>query len=1122
MESWNAEANDLFLEALELEPGERRQRFLDQSCGADGELRRRVDALLYASERAGSFLDPSTAAFDGPLENDADVDASSLATIGVYELVKRIGEGGFGEVWTADQREPVRRRVAIKILKPGMDSREVLARFEVERQALALMDHPNVAKVFDAGQTEARSPLGAGRSYFVMEHVAGLPIHDYCDTARLPIRERLELFVQVCRAVHHAHTKGLIHRDLKPANILVTLVEGAGSGPGPHPVPKVIDFGIAKATAAPVTQQRLQTEMGRLMGTPEYMSPEQAGTGGVDVDTRSDVYSLGVTLYQLLTGTLPLDSHALRKADCMSIVKILREQELPTPSARLSTLETEPVNQREGATPQEIAAKRNVDFSSLRRQLRGDLDWIVMKCLEKDRTRRYETAISLEEDIGRYLSGEPVVAAPPSKAYRIRKFVRRHRVGVAASVTVVAALLAGLAGTTWAVIWALGERDVARGAVDKFLVAAGLSEHWEQPLPQPGRAELFEAALRYFETITDDPSSRAHREAVINHALILHALHRYEDAISVLDRFLAQAPHSVPALAERGHMLRHLSRFEESRASLEEAARLAPNDPSVHARLGELYDDTGQWEKSLAERDRALALEPDSVFNHHGRGLALTGLRRFDEALAEFDRAIAISPELAPPHRGRGRVLEEGLGRSKEALAEFDRALAIDPTSASAHDCRGIALLALGSPEQALAAHDRAIEIEPNTAKYHVDRGQDLYHGLKRSEDALVEFDRALVLDPNSADAHLGRGEALWGMQRVEEALTEYDHSIALAPSEQAWTGRGNVLNALGRPEEGLEAYRKALALKSDYAWAWTGMGNSLLALDRANEAIEAQRQAVNLRPGLAEAHLNLANALYTSGATGEAIVEYRKACDLKHDFAAALSNLGGALAETGDIDGAIRALTDATRIQPTLAEPQLLLGSLEMQQGRFDEALVRLRQAQALLASRPDLVGTAANWISIAERKAALASRLDETVSGAAQPHDADERIEFAEILAARARHAEAARMYTEAFAEAPALADELERGHRYNAACCAVRAASSGDADGAGWRERALGWLRADLEAREPFPGLAATLGHWKVDPDLAHVRDHVGELPAAEREGWTRIWSDVDSRIAGASGR
>ncbi|OWY72653.1 hypothetical protein B7486_06985 [cyanobacterium TDX16] len=415
-------AKRIFMAALDLDPAQR-PALITKECKADAALQREVEALLAAHE-GNPILDPAT--LPAQPANNASPKSKNIAgsarvgeEIGPYRLLERIGEGGFGEVWIAEQKTPVRRKVALKIIKAGMDTREVLARFEAERQALAVMDHPSVAKVFDAGAT------AGGRPYFVMEFVAGLPINAYCDSAKLRIKERLALFMSICHAVQHAHQKGIIHRDLKPGNIIVTLQDG-------KPVPKVIDFGIAKATVGRLTERTLHTETGRVIGTPEYMAPEQAGTSGLDVDTRADIYSLGVILYELLTGTLPLDGNTLRSAGIEAVGRMLNEFEPPKPSTRLSTLVNEPVT-RGRAEPAAIAKTHGADLRTLQRELRGDLDWITLKALEKDRTRRYETASAFAADVDRHLTGEPVIAAPPSVGYRVKKFVRKHRARVIAA-----------------------------------------------------------------------------------------------------------------------------------------------------------------------------------------------------------------------------------------------------------------------------------------------------------------------------------------------------------------------------------------------------------------------------------------------------------------------------------------------------------------------------------------------------------------------------------------------------------------------------------------------------------------------------------------------------------------
>jgi eukaryotic-like serine/threonine-protein kinase len=416
---------ELFAEALALDSGER-ATFLERACGTDAELLRQVLELLDAHADDSPVLrTTSTAVLGGETLSEG-----AGAEIGRYKLLQKIGEGGCGIVYMAEQEEPVRRRVALKIIKLGMDTKSVVARFEAERQALALMNHPNIAKVFDAGATEA------GRPYFVMELVRGVKITEYCDEARLGTRERLDLFIQVCQAVQHAHQKGIIHRDLKPSNVLVTINDGAA-------VPKVIDFGIAKAVEGRLTDKTLFTQFEALLGTPAYMSPEQAVMTSLDIDTRSDIYSLGVLLYEMLTGKTPFDGQELMAQGLDALRQTIREREPARPSTRLATLPSE-----EQTT---TAKRRSVDTAKLLHQLKGDLDWIVMKCLEKDRGRRYATANGLAADLNRHLSNEPVTARPPSTVYRLQKAWRRNRLVFTASAAVVLALAIGLtmAGIGW-------------------------------------------------------------------------------------------------------------------------------------------------------------------------------------------------------------------------------------------------------------------------------------------------------------------------------------------------------------------------------------------------------------------------------------------------------------------------------------------------------------------------------------------------------------------------------------------------------------------------------------------------------------------------------------------------
>jgi serine/threonine protein kinase/WD40 repeat protein len=437
----------IFDAAVELEDPAQRAAYLNAACGPDQQLRAAVEDLLRHDDAAGSFLSPATpfAAAQEP-----SVREGPGTVIGPYMLMEQIGEGGMGLVFVAEQHQPIRRKVALKVIKPGMDSRQVVARFEAERQALALMDHPNIAKVFDGGTTPSSRP------YFVMELVRGVPITQFCDDNRLTPRQRLELFVSVCQAVQHAHQKGIIHRDVKPANVLVTLHDGT-------PVVKVIDFGVAKAIGGQVTDKSVYTRFNQMVGTPMYMSPEQAGMSGLDIDTRTDVYALGVLLYELLTGTTPFDKQRLHTAAYDEMCRIIREEEPPKPSTRLSTL---------GAALPTVSAQRRTDPRRLSQLVRGELDWIAMKALEKDRNCRYESASAFAADVQRYLHDEPVLACPPSVWYRLRKFLRRNKRPALAAAVVALALVGGILGTTLGMIRAVGEAKQKEAA----LGAARLSE----------------------------------------------------------------------------------------------------------------------------------------------------------------------------------------------------------------------------------------------------------------------------------------------------------------------------------------------------------------------------------------------------------------------------------------------------------------------------------------------------------------------------------------------------------------------------------------------------------------------------------------------------------------------
>jgi len=649
----HAELRRLFDLAAEASPSERSQ-LLDEE-GVSGETRKRVLAMIAASEGDG-FLDEATV--DASPERSRRASESPGEQIDRYKLLQPIGEGGFGTVWMAEQKEPVKRRVALKIIKLGMDTKQVIARFEAERQALAMMDHPNIAKVLDAGATET------GRPYFVMEYIRGVPLLEYCDTEKLDTSARLDLFILICKAIQHAHQKGVIHRDIKPSNVLVTLHDGI-------PVPKVIDFGIAKATNQELTDKTLFTEHRQMIGTPAYMSPEQAEMSGLDVDTRSDIYSLGVLLYELLTGTTPFTREELASAGFDGMMRIIREIEPKKPSTRLATL---------GRTATKTADQRRTDAQKLGTLLRGDLDWIVMKCLEKDRTRRYETATGLAYDIDRHLTDKPVLAGPPSAAYQFRKFVRRNKGRVAAAAAIAGTLAIGLAGVSVMYVDAEGAR---REATAQYLEAEraredadALNEYFFEVF---GRIAWADAAGASGEGMT-----QLSAKGVVDRALEFVG-------VSLEGRPLLEAK-ARNALASSALALGDYETTQlqyELIIELYAEAGLADDDPNVLIARGMSLIGTADANPTEAELAEAIELDAQVAAQVEpcSRGLSLSEfvahelneLGRHDEAIALLERRLA-GCEFSEVSRWRMSLLaihKSGLASIYTGAGRFDDAAAL-------------------------------------------------------------------------------------------------------------------------------------------------------------------------------------------------------------------------------------------------------------------------------------------------------------------------------------------------------------------------------------------------------------------------------------------------------------
>jgi eukaryotic-like serine/threonine-protein kinase len=700
------QAKSIFLAAIEEHAPEQWPAFLDEACAGNAALRAEVEKLLQARAELGSYYEapqrlldhdaPTTGAGVGATGTVAECPGT---LIGPYKLLQQVGEGGMGTVFMAEQQHPVQRKVALKVIKPGMDSRQVVARFEAERQALALMDHPHIARVLDAGTT------GDGRPYFVMELVKGVPITRYCDEHRLTPRERLGLFVGVCQAVQHAHQKGIIHRDLKPSNVLVAPYDG-------RPVPKVIDFGIAKATGPKLTERTLFTEFGAVVGTLEYMSPEQAEVNQLDIDTRSDVYSLGVLLYELLTGTTPLQRKRLKQVALLEVLRLIREEEPPKPSTRLSTTEELPA----------IASNRGLEPKRLSGLVRGELDWIVMKCLEKDRDRRYESANGLAQDIRRYLHDEPVQACPPGTGYRLRKFVRRNRGPVLAAGLVLLALVGGVVGTSIGLVRAEAARKAE--AVQKE-EAERAGELARERLEEVTRAkERTEEKADIARAVNEFLQSDLLGQAYVGNQLLLGGAGERNPNITV------------------GELLDRAAREIEGKFAdkpLTEAA--------IRLTLGATYRGLGRYAEALPHLERSVRLrtahlgidDPDTLDSRNALAVLHVARGRPDLPERPLQEVLKASAARLGANHPNTLMVKHNLAWVYRARAKYDLAEQLYKEIIGVYTARG-----LDRHPPALLAKNNLATVHAARANYHL--AEPLYEEVLRAQTAQQGADHPATL----------------------------------------------------------------------------------------------------------------------------------------------------------------------------------------------------------------------------------------------------------------------------------------------------------------------------------------------------------------------------------------
>jgi serine/threonine protein kinase len=918
-------AETIFIAVLELLPTER-PAYLDAACGDNPKLRQRVEALLRAHEAPEGFLpeDPGVPPPSAQSPSHAGFLAAQLSEkqgdiIGHYKLLEKIGEGGCGVVYMAEQEEPVRRKVALKVIKLGMDTKSVIARFEAERQALALMDHSNIAKVLDAGATDT------GRPYFVMELVGGIKLTEYCDRNRLGMRQRLDLFIQVCRAIQHAHQKGIIHRDIKPSNVLVAEQDGI-------PIPKVIDFGIAKATEGKLTDDTVFTAFEHFLGTPAYMSPEQAQLGGLDVDTRSDIYSLGVLLYELLTGKTPFDTKELLAVGLDAMRRTICEKEPPTPSTRLS-------QELESTKPESRTQKAEIATRELVKLVRGDLDWIVMKCLEKDRARRYETANGLATDIARHLNNEPVVASPPGNIYRLQKLIHRNQMVFAAAGAVALALVLGLGLSTW-----LFFRERAARREQTRLRQQAQNEKAAAQTAAVKSEQVAEFLKDMLQGV--GPSTARGRDTAMLHEIL-------DKTATRIGRDLTNQPDVELELCSMlADTYWDLGLYRQSEEIAQQCLRLARTNGGEESEafadaldmLGKAREYLGHLSEAEDIDRRALALRRKLLGDEH---LAVArSLNALAQVLLLQGKLAEAEPLFREALAKRRRLLGDDHSETAASLGNLSAVLQQEGRFAEAEPLR----------RAALATHRRTLgEKHPNVAKSLGALGQILL----------------AVGKPAEAEAALREGLAL---ARGLYGNEHRDVALSLNSLAQALDAQGKKEEAEKLLRESLEMSRKLFGEEhAEVARALDGLAIVLCKEDKMEEAESLSREALALRrklwanphPDVAYSLNNLGSILVPRGKLDEAVALFHESLPIFEEtlgprhlqVAATYGNLAATLRRQGKFPEAEAALREVVAIQKASspeghAEPEWLdnLAAALREQNKLSEAENVLREALGIV----------------------------------------------------------------------------------------------------------------------------------------------------------------------------